>query len=120
MNRGFKTLVAVLAIAVGQRLALGDGCSPVRSGGPLGWAARSPMPSVRLGATGVMVGSRIYVTHGSSPTTGPDSRTFIYDRVLNAWSEGAAAHFPRTLVTGVCIEDLFGHGHAGHGSPTGL
>src|SRR5439155_9553666 len=110
MNPNIKSLLVVLIITSGHQLALADGCNPVRSGGALGWTARSPMPSVRLGATGVMVGSRIYVTHGSSPMGGPDARTFIYDRVLNAWSEGAPAHFPRTLLTGVCIEDLFGQG----------
>jgi Galactose oxidase, central domain len=110
MNLTMRSALVVLLIAGGLRQVLAAGCDPVRSGGPPGWTSRAAMPSVRLGATGVMVGSRIYVTHGSSPTGGPDARTFIYDRVLNTWSEGAPAHFPRTLLTGVCAEDLFGQG----------
>jgi len=85
-------------------------CEPLQVGGPIGWAFKASMPVGRRAATGVAIGDRVYVTHGSGSPFGDDATTFIYDRALNVWYDGAFAAIPRSELTGVCIEDETGQG----------
>lgn len=84
------------------------GCKAIQIGGPLGWTTKTPIPTGVEGATGVIIGDRIYVTHGY---IGFDSTlNQIYDIPTDSWSLGASAAVSRSELTGVCIEDPSGQG----------
>ena len=85
-------------------------CAPTPVGGPLGWTARSPHPKGVEGSTGVLIGDKIYVTHGFDGTLVPaDADTaggYVYNVSTNAWAPIATADVPRAELVGVCaVED---------------
>lgn len=70
-------------------------------GGPSVWTPRAPIPSGVEGSTGVIIGSKIYVTHGFIP--GDSTITQIYDIPSNSWDPpGANAAVARSELAGVC------------------
>lgn len=85
------------------------GCKPAQVGGALGWRSLATVPSGREGATGVIMGTRIYVTHGYSSGSNL-ATTLIYDIPTNTWMMGASAPTATSELTGVCIEDSMGVG----------
>jgi N-acetylneuraminic acid mutarotase len=88
-------------------------------GGTPGWTSLTPPPVGREGGTGVIVGDRIYVTHGNGPPSGDDSTVFIYDRPGDVWYQGANGEIPRAELAGVCANgaDGFGNVYAIGGRP---
>ena len=99
---------------IGDLCDLGDpapsGCAPLQLGGPLGWTINSPMPVGHEGTTGVIIGSRIYVTHGFNGPAGDTANTQIYDIPTGAWGSAGSASVLRSELTGTCIEDQNGQG----------
>jgi hypothetical protein len=89
---------------------LGDGCRPIQVGGPLGWSAKAPMPSAREGATGVIIGKKIFVTHGEAAGFPDTSTNYVYDIPADAWGAAAPAFIRRAELAGVCVEDREGRG----------
>ncbi|MGH9797552.1 MAG: hypothetical protein ACRD5D_05280, partial [Candidatus Polarisedimenticolia bacterium] len=101
---------AMVGHAVNRSLAglafqTGCGCRPVQFGGPLGWSARPPLPAGREAASGVIVGPRLFVSHGLSVGGSPAAETFIQDLNTGTWTTGAPAGVPRADLTGVCVEN---------------
>ena len=90
--------------------SLGSSCKPVQIGGPLGWTSKAPMPVGHEGATGVIIGKKIFVTHGETGATPDTSDNYVYDVATNSWAAGASAAVRRSELTGVCIEDKDGQG----------
>jgi hypothetical protein len=84
-------------------------CKPITLGAPLGWSVRPPIPVDHSGAAGVIIGNRLYVTHGMAAGA-PTADTNIFDIPSNVWLAGAPASKPRADLTGVCVEDERGQG----------
>ncbi|MGH9750317.1 MAG: Kelch repeat-containing protein, partial [Candidatus Polarisedimenticolia bacterium] len=89
---------------------LGDGCRPIQVGGPSGWTAKSPMPDAREGATGVIIGKKIFVTHGEAAGVPDTSTNYVYEIPTDSWGAAAPAFIRRAELAGVCIEDREGRG----------
>jgi len=68
------------------------------------------MPVGHKGATGVIIGDNIYVTHGLDWNTALSADNMIYNIPSDTWGVGAPAAVPRSELTGVCIEDVTGQG----------
>jgi hypothetical protein len=68
------------------------------------------MPLVREGSTAVLIGDRLHVTHGSTPSDAFTTSHHIHDISDDGWSGGPEASVPRTDVAGACIEDAGGQG----------
>ena len=85
-------------------------CTPFQVGGGFGWTSKAPMPVGRAGAGGVVIGDRVYVTHGYGFPVGIDTTNQIYDRTLDTWYGGARASVPRADLTAVCVENASGQG----------
>ncbi|HEV8700670.1 MAG TPA: kelch repeat-containing protein [Candidatus Polarisedimenticolia bacterium] len=79
-------------------------CKPMQVGGPLGWSVKAPMPDGREGAAGVIIGDKIFVTHGERAGFPDTSTNFVYDIPSNTWGAAASAPLRRAELTGVCIE----------------
>lgn len=61
------------------------------------WVARAPMPGGRWAAAACVLGSKIYVAGGySGPSDGaPKGEVYIYDPVLDTWSNGPSLNSDR-------------------------
>ncbi|MCP3982191.1 MAG: hypothetical protein GY716_23025 [bacterium] len=83
------------------------------------------MPASVREAAGVLIGDRIYVTHGFDVTSGESAATYIYDIPSDRWDTGSPAAVSRRGLTGVCIQDhrgqglVFAVGGSGGGGPVG-
>ncbi|MBI4199874.1 MAG: IPT/TIG domain-containing protein [Chloroflexi bacterium] len=98
------------------------GCANVSLGLPTGWTSRASLPQAREGAAGVIIGDRLYVTHGYSGNDTTDLR--IYDIPDNFWSSGPSAGVYRSELSGVCAVEggqpkVFAIGGRGYDPVTG-
>ncbi len=87
---------------------IGCGCRALQLGGALGWTTKAPLPVGHGGAAGVAIGSRIYVTHGSTAAGGDTADTYVFDRNTGSWAGGPPAPSPKSDLVGVCVEDAGG------------
>ena len=87
-----------------------SGCDPLQVGGPLGWTPLSPLPVGHEGTTGVIIGERMYVTHGYNGLVGDTANNQIYDIPTDTWGTASLASVARSELTGTCIEDDTGQG----------
>jgi hypothetical protein len=87
-----------------------SGCAAASAGGPLAWRSRSPLPNPRAEPAGVLVGGRLYVTHGSVSGSGDTPDTNVYDLASDRWDFASSAGAARSGPAGACVEDAAGRG----------
>jgi serine protease len=84
---------------------------PTQTGGPLGWTALTLLPQGVAGASGVVIGDHVYVTHGECCGAGSSqAKAMIYDLSTGTWNFGADASVARAQLSGLCVEDETGQG----------
>jgi N-acetylneuraminic acid mutarotase len=84
------------------------------------WSTRAPLPSPRHSLTAVGIGGKLYAVGGRDASGNYTNTVFVYDPVVNTWSNGSAAMPTARAGLGVAAIDRVLYEVGGNNSNTSV